>query len=171
MAIETGNVDYQSAALSLFDNFVNKKYYVQGGAGSGETSEGFGNNYSLPNSAYCETCAGCGTLFFFQKMNLGYQEAKYADLMENVLYNEVLGSLDDQASNIFYPNPLNSSAARQPWTGVPCCYGNAARTLFQMPTWIYARSADTIYVNQFIGSTVTISNISGGTVQMVQTTE
>jgi DUF1680 family protein len=170
VAIETGNVDYQSAALSLFDNFVNKKYYVQGGAGSGETSEGFGNNYSLPNSSYCETCAGCGTLFFFQKMNMAYQDAKYADLMENVLYNQVLGSLDDQASNIFYPNPLNSGAARQPWTGVPCCYGNAARTLFELPTWIYARSADTVYVNQFIGSTVTVSNISSTSVQMIQNT-
>ena len=170
VAIETGNVDYQSAALSLFDNFVNKKYYVQGGAGSGETSEGFGNNYSLPNSSYCETCAGCGTLFFFQKMNMAYQDAKYADLMETVLYNQILGSLDDQATNIFYPNPLNSNAPRQPWTGVPCCYGNAARTLFAMPTWIYARSTDTIYVNQFIGSTVTVSNISGTNVQMVQNT-
>ncbi len=171
VAIETGNVDYQSAALSLFDNFVNKKYYVQGGAGSGETSEGFGNNYSLRNNAYNETCAGCGTLFFFQKMNLGYQDAKYADLMENVLYNEVLGSLDDQANNIFYPNPLNSSATRYSWTSCPCCYGNTPRVLFQMPTWIYARSADTIYVNLFVGSTVSIPDISGTTVQMVQTTE
>jgi DUF1680 family protein len=169
-AMETGDIDYQSAALSLCDNFVNKKYYLTGGAGSGETSEGFGNNYSLPNSSYCETCAGCGTLFFFHKMNLAYLDAKYADLMENVLYNEVLGSLDDQANNIFYPNPLNSSAARVSWTGVPCCYGNAARTLFQMPTWIYARDSNSIYVNLFIGSTVTLPNIAGTTVQMVQNT-
>jgi DUF1680 family protein len=169
-AIETGNIDYQSAALSLWDNFVNKKYYLTGGAGSGETSEGFGNNYSLPNGSYCETCAGCGTLFFFHKMNLAYQAAKYADLMENVLYNEVLGSLDDQANNIFYPNPLNSGAARSSWTGVPCCYGNAARTLFQMPSWLYARTSNSVYVNLFIGSSVTIPDISGTTVQMVQNT-
>ena len=83
VAIETKSLDYESAALSLWDNFVNKKYYVTGGAGSGATSEGFGDNYALPNSSYCETCAGCGTLFFFQKLNLAYQDAKYADLMEN----------------------------------------------------------------------------------------
>ena len=171
VAIETKSLDYESAALSFYDNFVNKKYYLTGGAGSGETSEGFGNNYSLPNGSYCETCAGCGTLFFFQKMNLAYQDAKYADLMENVLYNEVLGSLDDQASNIFYPNPLNSSAARAPWTGVPCCYGNAARTLFELPTWMYARSTNAIYLNMFIGGSVTISNISGVSVTMNQATD
>ncbi len=170
VALETGNVDYQSAALSLWDNLVNKKYYVTGGVGSGETSEGFGNNYSLPNNSYCETCAGCGTLFFFHKLNLAYQDAKYADLMENVLYNEILGSLDDAATSIFYPNPL-TDGARATWTGVPCCYGNAARTLFQLPTWIYARSPEAIYVNLFIGSTVAIPGISGTTVQMVQTTD
>jgi DUF1680 family protein len=170
VAMETWDVDYQSAALSLCDNFVNRKYYLTGGAGSGETSEGFGNNWSLPNASYCETCAGCGTLFFFHKMNLAYQDAKYADLMENVFYNEVLGSLDDQANNIFYPNPLNSSAARVSWTGVPCCYGNAARTLFQMPSWIYARGSNSIYVNLFIGSTISIPKVAGTTVQLVQAT-
>ena len=31
------DVDYQSAVMSLWDNIVNKKYYVTGGTGSGET--------------------------------------------------------------------------------------------------------------------------------------
>jgi len=171
VALETGDIDYQSAALSLWDNIVNKKYYVTGGVGSGETSEGFGNNYSLPNSAYCESCSSCGELFFQHKMNLAWQDAKYADLMENTLYNAILGSLDDPASNFFYPNPLDSSGARAAWHTVPCCVGNIARTLLMLPTWMYARSPDTIYVNLFAGSTVTISNISGVAVQMVQTTD
>ena len=42
VAMETGDIDYQSAVLSLWDNIVNRKYYVTGGIGSGETSEGFG---------------------------------------------------------------------------------------------------------------------------------
>jgi len=49
---------------------VNKKYYVTGGIGSGETSEGFGPNYSLRNEAYCETCSSCGVVFFQYKLNL-----------------------------------------------------------------------------------------------------
>ena len=112
VALETGNLDYQSAAMSLWDNFVNKKYYVTGGAGSGATSEGFGVNYVLPNNSYCETCAGCGTLFFFHKLNMAYQDAKFADQMENVLYNEILGAVDDQANNIAYPNPLSGRRPR-----------------------------------------------------------
>ncbi len=171
VAIETGNVDYESAALSLWDNIVNKKYYITGGIGSGETAEGFGNNYSLPNGSYCEGCANCGELFFQHKMNLAYQDAKYADLMENTFFNAILGDLDDQANNYFYPNPLDSTTPRAPWNGVPCCTGNFARTLLMIPTWLYTRTSNSIYVNLFIGSTVTIPNISGTTVQMVQNTD
>ncbi|MEI7903302.1 MAG: beta-L-arabinofuranosidase domain-containing protein, partial [bacterium] len=76
IAMETGDVDYQSAVLSIWDNIVNKKYYVTGGVGSGETSEGFGKNYSLPNNAYCESCSGSGELFFQHKMNMTYHDAK-----------------------------------------------------------------------------------------------
>jgi uncharacterized protein len=170
VALETGNLDYQSAAMSLWDNLLNKKYYLTGGVGSGATSEGFGVNYVLPNSSYCETCAGCGTLFFLHKLNMAYQDAKFADEMENVLYNEILGSVDDQANNIAYPNPL-SGGGRAPWTGVPCCYGNFARTVLELPTWTYLRSSNSIYLNLFIGSTMTISNVAGATVQMVQTTD
>jgi len=87
-----------------------------------------------------------------------------------VLYNEVLGAVDDQANNIFYPNPL-SGGGRQPWTGVPCCYGNFARTVLELPTWTYTRSSNAIWLNLFIGSTMTISNVANTTVQMVQFTD
>ncbi|MBM4026624.1 MAG: Tat pathway signal protein, partial [Planctomycetes bacterium] len=51
VAAETHDHDYQSAVMSLWDNIVNRKYYVTGGMGSGETSEGFGPNYSLRQNA------------------------------------------------------------------------------------------------------------------------
>jgi len=63
IAMATGDVDYHGAVLSLWNSIVNRKYYVTGGLGSGETAEGFGREYSLPNHAYCESCAGSGQLF------------------------------------------------------------------------------------------------------------
>ena len=62
IAAETKDPDYQSAVMSLWDNLVNKKYYVTGGVGSGETSEGFGPNYSLRHNAYCESCSSCALI-------------------------------------------------------------------------------------------------------------
>ena len=72
VALATGDPQYQSAVMSMWDDLVNRKYYVTGGVGSGETSEGFGKDYSLRNNAYCESCSGCGELFFQWKMNLAY---------------------------------------------------------------------------------------------------
>jgi DUF1680 family protein len=171
VAIETGDLDDQSAALSLWDNMVNRKYYVTGGICSGETAEGFGPDYSLPNNSYCEACSSCGELFFAHKLNLARRDARYADVMETILYNAILGDLDDQASNYTYTNPLDQNFARYAWHSVPCCVGNVPRTLFQLPTWMYARTADTLYVNLFIGSTVTVDGIAGTSVQIVQTTD
>jgi len=171
IAAETGDVDYQSAVMSLWDNIVNKKYYVTGGIGSGESSEGFGPNYSLRNNAYCESCSSCGLIFFQYKMNIAYHDAKYADLYEETMYNALLGSLDIEGKNFFYDNPLSSSIARYPWHTCPCCVGNIPRTLLMIPTWTYVKGEQSIYVNMFIGSTINVEKVSGTDVQMVQKTD
>jgi uncharacterized protein len=171
IAAETGDVDYQSAVLSLWDNMVNKKYYITGGIGSGETSEGFGPNYSLRNNAYCESCSSCGLIFFEYKMNLAYHDAKYADLYEETMYNALLGSLSLDGKDFYYTNALASSQGRYEWHVCPCCVGNIPRTLLMMPTWAYVRGDDGLYVNLFVGSTMKIEKVAGTDVEMVQKTD
>jgi len=171
VAMETGDVDYQSAVMSLWDNIVNKKYYVTGGVGSGETSEGFGPNYSLRHNAYCESCSSCGEIFFQHKLNMTYHDARYADLYEETLYNALLGSIDLEGKNFYYQNPLVTSRPRYDWHGCPCCVGNIPRTLLMLPTWTYSTSADSIYVNLFVGSTITVDGVAGTDVEMVQKTD
>jgi len=170
VAVETHNIDYQSAVMSLWDNLVNKKYYITGGVGSGETSEGFGPNYSLRNQAYCESCSSCGMIFFQYKMNLAYQDAKYADLYEETLYNALLGSIDLGGKTFYYDNPL-VGGRRTSWHVCPCCVGNIPRTLLMLPTWMYARGSNNLFVNLFIGSTATVENIAGVDVQVIQVTD
>jgi DUF1680 family protein len=171
VAAETHDVDYQSAVMSLWDDLVNKKYYVTGGIGSGETSEGFGPDYSLRNNAYNESCSSCGLIFFQYKMNLAYHDAKYADLYEETMYNALLGSLDLDGRNFYYDNPLTGGRARYPWHACPCCVGNLARTLLMIPTWTYVKGNDGIYVNMFIGSTINMEKVAGTDIQMVQKTD
>jgi len=171
VAAETGDVDYQSAVLSLWDNMVNRKYYITGGIGSGETSEGFGPDYSLRNNAYCESCSSCGLIFFEYKMNLAYHDAKYADLYEETLYNALLGSLSLDGMDFTYTNALSTAQPRYGWHVCPCCVGNIPRTLLMMPTWTYVRGEDGLYVNLFAGSTIKVEKIAGTNVQMVQQTD
>jgi len=171
VAAETHDPDYQSAVMSLWDNLINKKYYITGGIGSGETSEGFGGNYSLRNEAYNESCSSCGLIFFQYKMNLAYHDAKYADLYEETIYNALLGATDLEGKNYYYDNPLVDTKARYPWHNCPCCVGNIPRTLLMLPTWTYAKSADGIYVNLFVGSTINAGKVAGTDLEMVQKTD
>ncbi len=171
VAAETHDVDYQSAVMSLWDNLVNRKYYVTGGIGSGETSEGFGPNYSLRNQAYCESCSSAGLIFFQYKMNLAYHDAKYADLYEETLYNALLGSLDLAGKTFYYDNPLIGSHPRYPWHVCPCCVGNIPRTLLMIPTWTYVKGKESLYVNLFIGGAISLENVAGTDIEMVQKTD
>jgi len=171
VAAETHDVDYQSAVMSIWDNMVNRKYYVTGGIGSGESAEGFGPNYSLRQNAYNESCSTCGLIFFQYKMNLAYHDAKYADLYEESLYNALLGSIDLAGNNFYYDNPLDSRGPRYAWHVCPCCVGNIPRTLLMIPTWTYVKGKDGLYVNLFIGSTINVEKVAGTNVQMVQETD
>jgi len=171
VAAETADRDYESAVMSLWDNIVNKKYYVTGGIGSGETSEGFGPNYSLRNGAYCESCSSCGLIFFQYKLNLACHDAKYADLYEETMYNALLGSMDLAGKNFYYDNPLVDRRGRYPWHVCPCCVGNIPRTLLMIPTWTYLKSGNGIYVNMFIGSRINVEKVAGTDVEMVQQTD
>lgn len=170
IAAETGDRDYQSATMSLWDNMVNRKYYVTGGVGSGDTSEGFGGNYSLRNDSYCESCSSCGLIFFQYKLNLSYHDAKYADLYEETMYNALLGATDLDGKSFCYTNPLVDTD-RAKWHTCPCCVGNIPRTLLMMPTWTYVKSDDGVYVNLFVGSRIDVGVVAGTRVEMVQETD
>ncbi len=185
VAVETHDVDYQSAVKSLWDNIVHRKYYLTGGVGSGESSEGFGPDYSLRNNSYCETCSSCGEVFFQWKMHLAYHDARYADLFEQTLYNALYGGLALDGRNFYYDNPLDANRARYPWHNCPCCVGNLSRTLLMLPTWTYSkgpwsagssdsgtRSSDPgLYVNLFIGGRVSVGELAGTEVDVEQTTD
>jgi DUF1680 family protein len=143
---------------------------VTGGIGSGETSEGFGPDYSLRNNAYCESCSSCGLIFFQYKLNLAYHDAKYADLYEETMYNALLGATDLDGEVFNYTNPL-IDGRRTAWHACPCCVGNIPRTLLMVPTWTYVKGDDGLYVNMFIGSTINVEKVAGTDVQMVQKTD
>jgi len=171
VAMETRDPGYRSAVRSLWDNIVNRKYYITGGIGSAEFGgEAFGSNYNLRQNAYCESCSTCGIIFFFWKMHLTTHEARHADLYEESIYNALLGALDLEARNFYYQNPLDAPGARYPWNSCPCCVGNIPRTLLMLPTWSYSKSADSLYVNMYLGGTMTVENVAGTDVEMVQET-
>ena len=75
-------------------------------------------NYELPNmSAYCETCAAIGNVYWNYRLFLLKGDAKYYDVLERTLYNGVLSGISLDGGAFFYPNPLESIGQHQrsPW--------------------------------------------------------
>jgi DUF1680 family protein len=170
LGIELKNQQCFDAAQKLWNSVINYKLYVTGGVGSESMGEAFGPNYKLQNVSYDETCASCGMVFWGNRMNCAFHNSKYVDNMERQLYNVVLGSVDLAGENFYYQNELDHDQPRYSWHGCPCCVGNIPRTLLSLAKWTYAmQGRDTVYVNLFLGSTVSIDNVASTSVQFVQT--
>lgn len=66
-----------------------------------------GSSYDLPNdTAYAETCASIGLVFFARRMLEIFPDSKYADVMERELYNIILSGMGLEGTSFFYVNPL-----------------------------------------------------------------
>ncbi|AIQ46722.1 hypothetical protein R70723_13215 [Paenibacillus sp. FSL R7-0273] len=167
LAALTGDAGLREACERLWLNMTQKQMYITGGIGSTHHGEAFTFDYDLPNdTVYAETCASIGLIFFAKRMLELTPDAKYADVMERALYNNVLGSMAQDGKHYFYVNPLevwpqacscnpgkhHVKAERQGWFGCACCPPNVARLLTSLNQYIYTVHGDTLYTNLYIGS-------------------
>lgn len=170
VAAETHDPGYMDATSRVWDDVVNRNMYVTGGIGSSVHNEGFTQDYDLPNeSAYCETCASVGMVFWNQRMN-GYSgDARYIDVLERSLYNAALAGVQLSGDRFFYVNPLASAGAhhRKPWYGTACCPSNVSRLLPSLGGYVYSVSPDALFVNLYVSSE-TSANVAGRNVRIRQ---
>lgn len=166
-----GRDDYRDAAIRLWGNMNGKKMYVTGGIGATAAGEAFGNDYSLPNDGYLETCGAAGAAFFARNLNLLTGDARYADALERELYNGALTGVSLAGNCYTYVNPLEASHgnSRWSWHGCPCCPPMFLKLMGAMPGYIYAQDKDGIYVNLFVSSRAQI-RVAGQKVLIKQAT-
>ncbi len=173
IAAVTGDTGYICAIDRIWNNVVTKKLYITGGIGATGHGEAFGNNYELPNmSAYCETCAAIGNVYWNYRLFLLHGESKYYDVLERTLYNGLISGISIDGGSFFYPNPLESIGQhqRQPWFGCACCPSNVCRFIPSLPGYIYAVHDNDLYVNLFMSNTSNIK-VNDKDITLVQKTE
>lgn len=160
VAAVTNDPGYMNAMTTVWNDVVFRNMYLTGGIGSSGRNEGFTEDYDLPNaSAYCETCASVGMVFWNQRMNLLTGESKYIDVLERSLYNGALDGLSLSGDRFFYGNPLSSvgNTGRAEWFGTACCPSNIARLVASLGDYVYGRSPQGIWVNLYVGSQTTLN--------------
>ncbi len=169
---ETGEAALKRALERMWVHLTEQQLYVTGGAGSRFESEGFGADYELPNRAYAETCAAVAGVMWNWRM-LGLQaDARYADLMEVILYNGFLAGVSLDGKAYFYVNPLadDGSHRRQPWFDCACCPPNVARLLASLPSYIYSVSDAECWVHLYAEGSADLQLPDGRLVRLVQRT-
>ena len=155
VAARIADTGYEEALDSLWVDVTQRNMYVTGGIGVAYCTEGFANDYELPNrEAYCETCASVGMALWNSRMAERTGESRYYDILERTLYNAMLAGINLEGNRFFYVNPLASDGDhhRQAWFGCACCPSNICRFLASLGNYIYAANDTALYINLYIGN-------------------
>ncbi len=163
----------RQACERLWRDLVQHKLYLTGGIGPSASNEGFTSPYDLPNeTAYAETCAAIGLVFWCHRLLLLKCDGKYGDVMERALYNGVLSGVSLDGQRFFYVNPLASNGAhqRQEWFGCACCPPNLSRLLASLGGYVYTQSDSDLAVHLYVQSDARISLANVGAVHVLQHT-
>ena len=174
-----GDTTLIPALESIWHDIVDKKMHINGGLGAVPGIEGFGPAYVLPNrDTYDETCAAVGNVLFNYRMFLASGDAKYVDVAEVALYNNVLAGVNIEGNRFFYVNVLEADgkkafnhgrAGRSPWFSTACCPSNMARLIPQVPGMIYSHTDNDIYCGLY-ASSVTDIPLNSGNIKLTQET-
>jgi len=165
--------DLEIALERIWNNLTKKRMYVTGGIGPSASNEGFTGDYDLPNlTAYAETCASVGLIFWGHRMLEMTGNGEYADVLERALYNGAISGISLSGDQFFYTNPLESRGTHQrvPWFTCACCPPNIARLLGSLGKYVVGTSDDAFYLhvptgleaNEILGGVPTKISVEGG---------
>jgi DUF1680 family protein len=162
-----GDQSYLKAVNNIWTNLIERKMYITGGIGARHEQEALGADYELPNlTAYAETCAAIGSVYWNNRLFMLTGDAKYYDVIERTLYNGLIAGLSLDGKSFFYVNPLEADGkfvfnqgakTRQSWFDCSCCPTNLVRFIPSLPGLIYAQQKDSIFVNLYVSSKAKLS--------------
>lgn len=173
LASETDDEELFLACRRLWESIVKRRMYITGGIGSTVIGEAFSVDYDLPSdTAYAETCASIGLMFFASRMLENEVSGEYGDIMERAFYNTVLAGMQLDGRRFFYVNPLevvpgisgvspthrHDLTMRPKWYACACCPPNVARLISSLGKYAYGENGDTAFCHLFAAGEVSFDN-------------
>ena len=166
LAAELNDHSLKQACEVLWADVMASKIYITSGLGPAAANEGFTEDYDLPNdTAYAETCASVALIFWAQRMLHLDLDGRYADVMEQALFNGALTGLSRDGEHYFYSNPLDSDGrhSRWAWHTCPCCTMNSSRLVASVGGYFVSASDDAVAFHLYGGISTTV-RLGGGKV-------
>ena len=173
IAAETDDETLMQACRALWKSITRRRMYITGGIGSTVHGEAFSVDNDLPgDTAYAETCASVGLIFFASRMLEHELCGEYADVMEQAFYNTVLAGMQLDGRHFFYVNPLecipgisgeapthrHTLTQRPGWYACACCPPNVSRMIESFGKYAYGENEDTAFCHMFAAGRVRFEN-------------
>lgn len=192
---ETGEAEYKDMLDKVWRNLIDKKLYITGGCGAlyngtspygnffidQKIHQAYGYEYQLPNvTAYNETCASIGSVFWAYRMFQADPKAEYFDIIERTMLNVNLAAVSMDGKKYFYENMLRRAKKldyeliwpleRSEYILSYCCPPNLARTIAQSSEYAYTVSHDTLWMGMYGASRSEIELPCGASFTLIQDT-
>ena len=93
-------------------------------------------------------------------------------LVEKEMYNGILGCLGLDGNSFYYTNPMVSDDYTRPMfsNATPCCVPMYLKYYSELPEILYAKTDDTLFVNQFVSSSAQ-TRLGEKSVSVIQKTD
>ena len=154
----TGREDYGAASRFFWRTVVERRTFATGGNGDVEhffpPAEFLKH---LGSAKTMETCCAHNMLRLTRSLFALEPTAAYADYYERTLYNSILASQDPDSGMMTYFQPTRPGYLKlycTPTDSFWCCTGSGMENHAKYGDSVYFRTADALYVNLFIPSTL-----------------
>jgi uncharacterized protein len=150
----TDQSKFATIAQFFWDTIVSNHSYVTGGNSLGEHLGEPGKLNDRLGASTTETCNTYNMLKLTSALFTDDPQARYTDYAERALWNHILASQSSQTGMVCYFVPLQAGGKKpfQDPEAFTCCTGSGMENHARYGEYIYARSDDTLWVNQFISS-------------------
>ncbi len=170
LCLEEEDEELQEVLHKVWKSLVTTKLYVTGGCGAlynGASPYGYffkhqlvhqayGYEYQLPNvTAYNETCASVGGVYWAWRMFCLEKKPEYADVLERMVLNVNLAGVSMDGKKFFYENMLRRAKKlsyeliwgqeRAEYILSYCCPPNLARLMAQLSEYAYGVDEGGLY--------------------------
>ena len=150
-----GNEDYRKI-VENFWTMIEKRDFPTGGVGNYESFGPANELEKTLSESNCETCNVYNLMKLARMLYSWTGEAKYMEYYEKAMFNQILASQHPETGMNTYYQGLTNGSKRvfNEHEAFPCCNGTGIENFSKLADSIYAQKDGTLYVNQWISSTL-----------------
>ena len=164
----TGDAKLLEACRNAWQDIVDKRLYITGGASYGEI---FHDDFDLPNvNNVGETCVTTTWLQFNAQLLRLTGESRFAEQLEHVVLNQLFGAQKPDGSAWGYYVQMEGTKPYRGSIDGHCCLSSGPRGVALIPTFAASVDADGVVVNLYDAGTAKLTLRDGSPVMLTTET-